>query len=139
LLVEAAHHYRRRPRIGEKLAARHTGRDPRVVEVAWRAQRPLCQRWQRWQHLVGERRMHTGTVAVAVARELAAFLWVGRDPELIGTDIPALRMAAGARTSSHEGRHVATQRPRAQGLWATRRGLGGCPFLECEPGDGHRS
>jgi transposase len=72
LLVEAAHHYRRRPRIGEELAARQTGQDPRVVQIAWRAQRRL---YQRWLHLAGERRMHTGTAAVACARELAAFCW----------------------------------------------------------------
>jgi transposase len=41
LLVEAAHHYRRRPRVGDGLAARQVGQDPRVVEIAWRAQRRL--------------------------------------------------------------------------------------------------
>jgi transposase len=57
LLVEAAHHYRRRPR---------------VVQVAWRAQRRLHARWAR---LGSERGKPTGTVAVACARELAAFCW----------------------------------------------------------------
>jgi transposase len=72
LLVEAAHHYRRRPRMSEALAARQAGQDPRVVQIAWRAQRRL---YQRWEHLAGERNLHTGTVAVACARELAAFCW----------------------------------------------------------------
>ena len=72
LLVEAAHHYRRRPRISEELAARQAGQDPRIVQIAWRAQRRLNPRWAQ---LAGERRMHTGTVAVACARELAAFCW----------------------------------------------------------------
>ncbi len=45
LLVEAAHHYRRRPAIGQGLAARQVGQDPRVVAVAWRAQRRLNARW----------------------------------------------------------------------------------------------
>jgi transposase len=72
LLVEAAHHYRRRPRVGAELAARQTGQDPRVVEVAWRAQRRLHTRWA---HLGGERGKPTGTVAAACARELAAFCW----------------------------------------------------------------
>jgi transposase len=72
LLVEAAHHYRRRPRVGVELAARQAGQDPRVVKVAWRAQRRLHQRWA---HLAGERGKPTGTVAVACARELAAFCW----------------------------------------------------------------
>jgi transposase len=72
LLVEAAHHYRRVPRISIELAARQAEQDPRVVAIAWRAQRRLHQRWT---HLAGERGKPTGTVAVAVARELAAFCW----------------------------------------------------------------
>ena len=72
LLVESAHHYRRRPRVGLELAARQAGQDPRVVAVAWRAQRRL---YSRWAHLAGERGKPTGTVAVACARELAAFCW----------------------------------------------------------------
>jgi transposase len=72
LLVEAAHHYRRRPRIGQELAARQAGQDPRVVQIAWRAQRRLHARWA---HLGSQRGKPTGTVAVACARELAAFCW----------------------------------------------------------------
>ena len=72
LLVEAAHHYRRRPRVSGELAARQAGQDPRVVQVAWRAQKRLHSRWA---HLAGERGKPTGTVAVACARELAAFCW----------------------------------------------------------------
>ena len=44
LLVEAAHHYRHRPFIGETLARRQAGADPRVIEIAWRAQRRLHAR-----------------------------------------------------------------------------------------------
>ena len=72
LLVEAAHHYRRRPRVSYELAARHAGQDPRVVQIAWRAQRCLHARWA---HLGAQRGKPTGTVAVACARELAAFCW----------------------------------------------------------------
>ncbi len=72
LLVEAAHHYRYPPRIGAALARRQQGQDARVVEVAWRAQRRLHQRWQ---HLYRARRKPAGVVAIACARELAAFLW----------------------------------------------------------------
>jgi transposase len=72
LLVEAAHHYRHRPVIGETLARRQAGQDPRVIEIAWRAQRRLHQRWQ---HLHHERRKPAGVTAIACARELAAFLW----------------------------------------------------------------
>ena len=72
LLVEAAHHYRHPPRIGQTLARRQAGQDPRIIEVAWRAQRRLHQRWQ---HLHGQRRKPSGIVAIACARELAGFLW----------------------------------------------------------------
>jgi transposase len=72
LLVEAAQHYRVSPRVGETLARRPAGQDPRIIEIAWRAQRRLHQRWQ---HLHHERRKPAGVVAIAVARELAAFLW----------------------------------------------------------------
>jgi transposase len=72
LLVEAAHHYRRRPRVGDGLAARRAGQDPRVVQIAWRAQRRLHQRWT---HLGQDRGKPNGTIAIACARELAAFCW----------------------------------------------------------------
>jgi len=72
LLVEAAHHYSRRPSIGAVLARRQHGADPRVIAVAWRAQQRLHSRWQ---HLREQRRKPAGVVAVACARELATFLW----------------------------------------------------------------
>lgn len=72
LLVEAAHQYRHHPAIGEKLAQRQAGQDQRVITVAWRAQRRLHQRW----HILGDvRRKRSGVVAIACARELAAFCW----------------------------------------------------------------
>jgi transposase len=72
LLVEAAHHYRHQPAVGEGLARRQAGQDPRVIEISWRAQRRLHQRWQ---VLRMQRRKPAGVVAIACARELAAFCW----------------------------------------------------------------
>jgi transposase len=72
LLVEAAQHYQRQPAITQAIARRQHGHDPRVIEIAWRCQRRLHQRWQRLHH---ERRKPSGVVAIAVARELTAFLW----------------------------------------------------------------
>jgi len=72
LLVEAVHHYRYRPFIGQTLARRQAGQDPRIIEIAWRAQRRLHARWQ---HLHHERRKPASVVAIACARELTAFLW----------------------------------------------------------------
>lgn len=72
LLVEAAHHYRHCPAVGDGLARRQAGQDPRVIEISWRAQRRLHQRWQ---ILRLQRRKPAGVVAIATARELAAFCW----------------------------------------------------------------
>ena len=72
LLVEAAQHYRKQPVISGTLARRQAGQDPRIIEIAWRAQRRLHQRWQRLHY---ERKKPSGVVAIAVARELAGFLW----------------------------------------------------------------
>jgi len=72
LLVEAAHHCRRTPKVTEQLNRRQRGVDPRVVAIAWRAQRRLHERW------VGlrlERKKPAGVVSVALARELAGFVW----------------------------------------------------------------
>jgi transposase len=72
LLVEAAWHYRRPPRCSRELARRQEGQDPWVVDLAWRAQRRLYQRWRR---LECERGKRSTLTAVAVARELSAFCW----------------------------------------------------------------
>lgn len=72
LLVESAHHYAKHPAVGEELRRRQAGQDPRVVQVAWRAQQRLNRRWR---HLGERRGKPSGKVAVAVARELSAFCW----------------------------------------------------------------
>jgi transposase len=72
LLVEAAHHYAKPPRVSIELARRQEGCDPRAVEIAWRAQRRL---YTRWAHLAKRRHKPAGKVAVACARELSAFCW----------------------------------------------------------------
>jgi transposase len=72
LLVEAAHHYRHRPAVGLHLHERQAGQDPLVVEIAWRCQQRLHKRWS---HLHGTRGKRAGIVAIACARELAAFCW----------------------------------------------------------------
>jgi transposase len=71
LLVEAAWHARRRPKVGYALARRHRGQDAAVIERAWRCQRRLYQRWQR---MAGRGKPHQ-KIVVACARELAGFVW----------------------------------------------------------------
>jgi transposase len=72
LLIEAAWHYRRAPRISRELRRRQAGQPPAAIEAAWRAQLRLHRRWS---HLDGARGKRRTAVAVAVARELACFAW----------------------------------------------------------------
>jgi transposase len=72
LLVEASYHYRRPPRVGGALMRRQDGAEPWVIDLSWRAQRRLHGRWQR---LRTERHKHNGIAAIAVARELAHYVW----------------------------------------------------------------
>jgi transposase len=72
LLVEAAHHCRRQPNVTAQLERRQRGQDPRVVAIAWHCQRRLHARWA---HLRLERGKRARVVSVALARELASFLW----------------------------------------------------------------
>lgn len=71
LLVEAAKHYGVAPRIGATLANRQQGQPDYVLQIAWRAQHRLF----RLQARLRARGKPANVVAVAVARELACFLW----------------------------------------------------------------
>ncbi len=64
LLVEAAWHYRRTPRVGETLERRHRGIDPAVIDVAWRCQQRLYERHTK----LADRRKPPGVANMAVAR-----------------------------------------------------------------------
>jgi transposase len=79
LLVEAAWHYRRPPRVSLTLRRRQQGQPPAAVQAAWRAQLRLHKRWS---HLDAARAKRRTTVAVAVARELSHFVWeIARQPD----------------------------------------------------------
>jgi transposase len=71
LLVEAAWHARRRPKVGYELARRQRGQDALVIERGWRCQQRLYQRWQR----MAGRGKPQQKIVVACARELAGFVW----------------------------------------------------------------
>jgi transposase len=71
LLVEAAWQYRYRASIGAGLVRRRKGQPARVIAIADKAQQRLCRRFAR---LTGHRKP-APKVAIAVARELAGFLW----------------------------------------------------------------
>jgi transposase len=71
LLVEAAWHYRKTPRISKALIERHDGQPAEAVAVAWSAQRRLHRTWSRLEARAKRRTI----IAVAAARELAGFCW----------------------------------------------------------------
>lgn len=72
LLVEASWHYRRGPSVGLTLERRQRGQAPEIINISWKAQRRLNARWRQ---LRDTRHKPGGIVAVAVARELAAYCW----------------------------------------------------------------
>lgn len=71
LLVEAAWHYARRPTIGRELASRQAGHPDHVLQIARRALRRL----HRVHHRFKARGKPANVATIAVARELAGFLW----------------------------------------------------------------
>jgi transposase len=70
VLVEAAWAYRHRPHVGAPLARRHQGQLPEVVAYSWKAQTRLHDRFRR---ISGAK--NRNIAVVAVARELAGFVW----------------------------------------------------------------
>jgi transposase len=71
LLVEAAWHYRRPPRVAGSLARRQRDGEPHVLAVSWKAQQRLHHVWRRME----QRHKRRTIIAVAAARELAGFCW----------------------------------------------------------------
>ncbi len=71
VLVEAAHHYRHRPWLSNRLKKVHSGLPPEVVETAWRAQVRLHKR----HHALAARGKPAGKTVTAVGRELLGFIW----------------------------------------------------------------
>jgi transposase len=71
LLVEAAWHYTRPPRIGVTLANRQQDLPDHVLQIAWRAQHRLY----RMHTSMRQRGKHANVANAARARQLACFLW----------------------------------------------------------------
>ena len=80
LLVEAAWHYRRPPRLGTSLKDRQQDQAAVVIAIAWKAQQRLHQLWRRLDTKRGKRKT---LVATAVARHLVGFCWA-----VVTTDTP---------------------------------------------------
>ena len=76
LLVETAWHYQHRATVGVGLARRRKGQPGRVIAIADKAQQRLCRRFRR----LADQHKPTPKIAVAIARELAGFLWAALQP-----------------------------------------------------------
>jgi transposase len=76
LLIEAAWHYRHKPRVGTALAQRRHGQPEKMVALADRAQLRLCRRYRRME----QRGKHPTKIVVAVARELVGYVWAALTP-----------------------------------------------------------
>jgi transposase len=72
ILVEAAHHSRHRPAVGRGLRKRREGQPAWVIE---RADKAMQRLWERYRRLRLARGKQNNKVVVAMARELAGFVW----------------------------------------------------------------
>ena len=81
MLVEVAWHYQHSPRVSPIIATRQDQLPKAVTDIAWKAQLRLNAKFKR---LVARRVMKTKAV-VAVARELAGFVWaIGQEVQSSG-------------------------------------------------------
>jgi hypothetical protein len=71
LLVEAAWAYRYPPKVSPSIQQRHAGLPKPILDRAWEAQLRLCKRFRK---LIARGKPHN-VALVAVARELAGFVW----------------------------------------------------------------
>lgn len=76
LLVEVAWHYQHRPGVGVALTRRRKGQPTRVIAIAEKAQQRLCRRFRK---LTAEHK-RAPKIVVAIARELAGFVWAALQP-----------------------------------------------------------
>ncbi len=105
ILIEAAWNYRFTARMSVVLQKRQEGQLKVVRDIAWRAQLRLAQRYRR----LSARHLHHNKVCVAIARELAGFIWdIGRHVSI--RDVPV--KAAKTRGTGHKGcRAIAAPAP----------------------------
>lgn len=71
LLVEAAWSYRHPARVSPEIQRRHEGIPKAILDRAWDAQLRLCRRYRR----LAARGKNANIAVVAIARELAGFIW----------------------------------------------------------------
>lgn len=71
MLVECSQHYRKAPKIGVALSQRQVGQSKEVKALSWRMQHRLHRRYVKLK----ARGKRENKAIVAIAREMAAFLW----------------------------------------------------------------
>jgi len=71
LLTEAAHTYKHAAKVSTEMCKRQEGLPQEVIDIAWQAQLRLCRRYQRLM----QRGKVRNVVIIAIARELAGFIW----------------------------------------------------------------
>jgi transposase len=92
VLVEAAWHYRHRPRLNQRQKGLQRSWAPKVADTAWRAQERLHRRYL----LLTAKSKPAGKVITALARELAGFVWT------IGIETEKQLNTARARLEEYE-------------------------------------
>jgi len=71
VLVESSWSYRYSPAIKKKMRERISGLPPQIQAIAWEAQHRLHKKYKRMMRMGKPK----GTIMVAIARELAGFVW----------------------------------------------------------------
>jgi transposase len=72
IMIESAWTYRFKAQVGRDLQVRQEGQPKAVRDIAWKAQLRLAKRYR---SLSMGRKLHQNKVCVAIARELAGFVW----------------------------------------------------------------
>jgi transposase len=83
VLVEGAWAYRYPAKVSRHLQLRLENLPQNIQDISWRAQVRLCKRYRK---LAG-RGKHANKITVAIARELAAFVWAVAKETLLGANV----------------------------------------------------
>ena len=89
LLVQGAHTYKHKANISTELQKRQENLPKEITDIAWRAQLRLCRRYNRLM----SRGKHRNVVVIAIAREMAAYIWAIAREVVISPVNPRLRIS----------------------------------------------
>jgi transposase len=80
VLVESAWTYKHHARVTSPLIKRQRGLPKNICQISWKAQLRLCARYRRMM----ARKKPMQVVVIAIARELAAFMWaIAKEVEVV--------------------------------------------------------